>query len=109
MFIFYSNEKRYNYLRHPSYFGWFYWSVGTQLLLGNPLCTIGYAVTGFLFFRHRITYEEEILQRQYPQQYPNYIDCTYIGIPWISSSKITPATSMPKNNISAATTKQKAT
>ena len=27
----------YAYLRHPSYFGWFWWSVGTQVLLGNPV------------------------------------------------------------------------
>jgi protein-S-isoprenylcysteine O-methyltransferase len=29
----------YRYLRHPAYFGWFWWSIGTQLLLCNPLCT----------------------------------------------------------------------
>ena len=25
-----------NVLRHPAYFGWFYWSIGTQILLCNP-------------------------------------------------------------------------
>ena len=32
----------YTYLRHPSYFGWFFWSIGTQILLGNILCFVGY-------------------------------------------------------------------
>lgn len=40
--------------RHPSYAGWFWWSVGTQVLLGNPVCTIAYAAVSFLFFRNRI-------------------------------------------------------
>ncbi len=32
----------YSILRHPAYFGWFYWSIGTQLFLCNPICTIFY-------------------------------------------------------------------
>ena len=34
----------YTYLRHPSYCGWFWWSIGTQVLLCNPLCIVAYAV-----------------------------------------------------------------
>jgi len=28
----------YSLCRHPSYAGWFYWSIGSQLVLQNPLC-----------------------------------------------------------------------
>lgn len=79
---------RYKYLRHPSYVGWFYWSVGTQLLLCNPLCSMAYAWAGWNFFRQRIPYEEDILMRQYPTEYPSYMHRTFIGIPLIPSRKL---------------------
>ena len=44
----------YSISRHPSYFGWFWWSVGTQILLCNPVCTIGYAFASWSFFKERI-------------------------------------------------------
>ncbi len=40
-------------LRHPSYFGWFYWSVGTQILLGNPVCSVLYTYAAWSFFHKR--------------------------------------------------------
>lgn len=46
----------YRYLRHPSYFGFFYWSIGTQLLLANPLSTIVYTGASWYFFADRIPY-----------------------------------------------------
>lgn len=30
----------YRWSRHPSYFGWTTWAVGTQLVLSNPVCAI---------------------------------------------------------------------
>ena len=80
---------RYKYIRHPSYFGWFYWSIGTQLLLCNPISVVIYTLVGWLFFRRRIAFEEETLQRQYPREYSSYMDCSYIGIPFIFSEKLT--------------------
>ena len=77
--------SRYRYLRHPSYFGWFYWSVGTQLVLCNPLCTIAYAAAAWHFFNSRIPYEEELLVRFYGDQYTRYAKSTIIGIPAIAS------------------------
>ena len=44
----------YAWLRHPSYFGFFFWGLGTQVVLGNVFCLIGYAVVLWRFFRHRI-------------------------------------------------------
>ncbi len=44
----------YAWLRHPSYFGFFFWGLGTQVVLGNLVCLAGYAVVLWRFFRHRI-------------------------------------------------------
>lgn len=76
----------YKYLRHPSYFGWFYWSVGTQLILCNPLCTILYAVTSWVFFKERIAYEESTLLRFYGREYQHYMQTTKVGIPFLPAS-----------------------
>ena len=53
----------YSYLRHPAYFGFFWFSVGTQVLLNNPVCLLLYAGTTFHFFWDRIPYEEQLLLR----------------------------------------------
>ena len=44
----------YAWLRHPSYFGYYWWGLGTQLLLANPLCFITYAIVLWKFFNERI-------------------------------------------------------
>merc|ERR1712200_267061 len=49
----------YSIFRHPSYVGWFYWSVGTQIILWNPFCIVAYAMASWRFFSERV-YEEEI-------------------------------------------------
>ena len=62
----------YAYLRHPSYCGWFWWAVGTQLLLANPLCTVGYALAAWRFFDDRIHYEEQTLVEYFGSDYIQY-------------------------------------
>lgn len=47
----------YGYLRHPSYFGFFWWGLGTQLVLGNVVCFVGYTVVLWKFFSTRIKRE----------------------------------------------------
>ena len=47
-------EGIYRYLRHPSYFGFFWWGLGTQILLGNIVCLVGYAYVLWRFFEKRI-------------------------------------------------------
>lgn len=59
----------YSVVRHPSYFGWFWWSVGTQICLGNPICAIGYAFASWKFFSDRIMYEEGTLLRFFGEDY----------------------------------------
>ena len=44
----------YAWLRHPSYFGFFWWGLGTQIVLGNAVCLTGYIIVLWRFFRHRI-------------------------------------------------------
>ena len=44
----------YAYFRHPSYFGFFWWGIGTQVMLGNIVSTIGYAGVLWYFFKTRI-------------------------------------------------------
>ncbi len=45
----------YAYFRHPSYFGFFWWGLGTQVLLGNTVSLAIYAAVLWYFFNHRIT------------------------------------------------------
>jgi protein-S-isoprenylcysteine O-methyltransferase len=73
----------YSWVRHPSYAGWFWWSVGTQVLLGNPLCTLAYAAASFLFFRGRIRYEERHMKIFFGQQYEQYQARVGTGLPFI--------------------------
>jgi protein-S-isoprenylcysteine O-methyltransferase len=45
----------YAYFRHPSYFGFFWWGIGTQVLLGNTVCFLGYTGVLWYFFNRRIS------------------------------------------------------
>lgn len=78
----------YSILRHPSYFGWFYWSIGTQVLLCNPICIVLYAYSAWIFFKSRIPYEESLLVKFYGTEYVDYMSRTVIGIPGIKPFKI---------------------
>ena len=73
----------YYYLRHPSYFGWFYWSIGTQIILHNPICSLAYFYASWKFFKERIMYEEKTLDQFYKEEYQIYRRRTIIGIPFI--------------------------
>jgi protein-S-isoprenylcysteine O-methyltransferase len=81
-------EGLYAFLRHPAYFGWFWWSVGTQVLLGNPVCVVAYFAASWRFFDARIRYEERLLATvQFPGSGPGsygaYQAKSWIGIPFI--------------------------
>jgi protein-S-isoprenylcysteine O-methyltransferase len=75
----------YRWLRHPAYDGWAAWSVGTQLLLGNPVCAVAYAAATYVFFAGRIPGEEEALLRFFGGAYAEYARRTRILIPGIVS------------------------
>lgn len=44
----------YAYFRHPSYFGFFWWGIGTQIMLGNTISFLGYTAVLWYFFSQRI-------------------------------------------------------
>jgi len=73
----------YSICRHPSYLGWFLWSLGSQVLLVNPLCLIVYGVVSFAFFKERIYVEEYTLIAFFGNQYRDYQARVGTGIPGI--------------------------
>ncbi|KAL4910199.1 Isoprenylcysteine carboxyl methyltransferase family-domain-containing protein [Aspergillus multicolor] len=74
----------YSVLRHPSYFGFFWWGLGTQLVLGNVVCFLGYAVVLWKFFNSRIQREERFLIAFFGEEYVEYKKRTIVGIPGIA-------------------------
>lgn len=73
----------YRFFRHPSYLGFFIWSIGTQVLLVNPVCIVGYTVVTWRFFENRIPYEEYFLCRFFGQDYVDYANRVPSGMPFI--------------------------
>lgn len=51
----------YSLVRHPSYFGFFWWSIGTQVFLANPLATVVFMGVLWRFFSARIQYRPSFL------------------------------------------------
>ncbi|CAG8696313.1 4724_t:CDS:2, partial [Ambispora leptoticha] len=73
----------YSILRHPSYFGFYYWAVGTQVLLSNPICFVGYCVVLYRFFRDRIQHEEPLLIKFFGEDYVAYRQRVRAWLPFI--------------------------
>lgn len=65
-------EGIYSVFRHPSYFGFFYWGLGTQLVMGNLGCFFVYGAVLWLFFSERIKKEEAKLVEFFKDDYINY-------------------------------------
>ena len=51
----------YAVLRHPSYFAFFWWALGTQVLVGNKICNLGFLFALWNFFNRRIRGESKHL------------------------------------------------
>ncbi|CCC67768.1 hypothetical protein NCAS_0A12100 [Naumovozyma castellii] len=73
----------YAYLRHPSYFGFYWWAVGTQLLLLNPISTVVFLYVLWAFFRKRINIEERYLISFFGKDYVQYKKEVSTRIPFI--------------------------
>lgn len=73
----------YAWMRHPSYVGFFYWGLGTQLVMGNVLCFFAYAWILWTFFRSRIRHEEANLVDFFKDDYVQYRERVGIMIPFI--------------------------
>lgn len=71
----------YGHFRHPSYAGWFYWAIGSQVMLLNPICVILFAVTSYKFFKERIVYEERLLVDFFKDDYRSYRERVGLRMP----------------------------
>ncbi|KAF8528957.1 Isoprenylcysteine carboxyl methyltransferase family-domain-containing protein [Hysterangium stoloniferum] len=73
----------YGWLRHPSYTGFFYWALGTQLVLQNPFSCIMFAIVLWRFFYARTRREERALERFFGVDYVQYRQRVGTLIPFI--------------------------
>ncbi|XP_044490343.1 protein-S-isoprenylcysteine O-methyltransferase B isoform X2 [Mangifera indica] len=73
----------YSCVRHPGYCGFLIWSVGTQIMLCNPISTIGFTIIVWRFFALRILYEEYLLRQFFGQQYEEYAQRVPSGVPFV--------------------------
>ena len=70
-------------MRHPSYFGWTLWAVGTQVMMVNPVSVVGFIFASHMFFADRIPAEEELLVEFFGNAYIKYAQKTPIMLPGI--------------------------
>ncbi|KAL7250988.1 hypothetical protein ACSBR1_012917 [Camellia fascicularis] len=73
----------YRFVRHPGYCGFFIWSIGTQIMLCNPISTIAFAIIVWKFFAKRIPYEEYFLRQFFGSEYDEYASQVPSGIPFV--------------------------
>ncbi|KAF7491942.1 Protein-S-isoprenylcysteine O-methyltransferase [Sarcoptes scabiei] len=77
----------YSIVRHPSYAGWFYWCIGAQILLNNPIGFVLSTIIAWLFFNERIRFEEITLVKFFGRNYIDYKQKVHLsGIPWINGN-----------------------
>lgn len=73
----------YQISRHPSYFGFFYWSLGLQLFMLNPFSFIAFSIVLWRFFNSRIQDEEKHLIKFFGEKYLDYKKNVSTKIPFI--------------------------
>ncbi|KAJ3810120.1 Isoprenylcysteine carboxyl methyltransferase family-domain-containing protein [Lentinula lateritia] len=73
----------YAWCRHPSYAGFFYWALGTQLVLQNSVCFAAYFILLWRFFYSRTRTEERMLVKFFGDDYVKYRDRVGTKIPFI--------------------------
>ncbi|KAL0090906.1 Isoprenylcysteine carboxyl methyltransferase family-domain-containing protein [Phycomyces blakesleeanus] len=73
----------YSIMRHPSYFGFYWWAVGAQFLLMNPICLGLFVYWLHKFFSERIAYEEHTLNRFFGPEWVIYKTKTPTWMPLI--------------------------
>jgi protein-S-isoprenylcysteine O-methyltransferase len=71
------------YIRHPAYLGWYVWTIGTQIMVLNPICLILFIVVAFFFFKDRIECEDNALTMFFKEEFIMYKKKTWSGIPLI--------------------------
>jgi len=73
----------YAWFRHPSYAGFFYWALGTQIVLQNPFSFCLFAVLLWRFFYFRIRAEERYLIKFFGDDYVKYRKRVGTKIPFV--------------------------
>ncbi|KAI5125019.1 hypothetical protein M0805_007443 [Coniferiporia weirii] len=73
----------YSWFRHPSYAGFYYWALGTQLVLQNTMSFILYSALLWRFFYRRIQSEEAALIRFFGDDYSRYRRRVGTKIPFV--------------------------
>jgi len=73
----------YGWFRHPSYAGFYYWALGTQMVLQNPISCVLYCVLLWRFFYYRTRAEEGALLRFFGRQYEEYCRSVRTWIPFV--------------------------
>lgn len=82
----------YSICRHPGYAGWFWWSIGTQVTLINPVCLVGYIWASWKFFDERIHDEEITLIHFFGDEYLEYQKrVPASGVPFVKGFSLTPS------------------
>jgi protein-S-isoprenylcysteine O-methyltransferase len=70
----------YSLIRHPSYFGFFLWAIGLEIVLENLICLVLVFIFLTKFFRMRIKVEEEELIRFFGGTYLEYKNKVFSGV-----------------------------
>lgn len=73
----------YSFSRHPSYSGFFFWALGTQVLLVNPISFLLFWVLLSIYFKDRIEDEEVLLIKFFGNDYIQYKQKVPVRIPFI--------------------------
>ncbi|KAK4058053.1 farnesyl cysteine-carboxyl methyltransferase [Microbotryomycetes sp. JL221] len=74
----------YAWSRHPSYAGFTWWAVGTQVMLVNPFGAVAFAAVLYYFFSNRIRVEEKYLIQFFGDEYVKYKQRVPTRIPFIA-------------------------
>jgi protein-S-isoprenylcysteine O-methyltransferase len=74
----------YRHLRHPAYTGYFYFSLGLQIMLMNPLSFLVQFYALHSFFKERIFYEELYLVSFFGTEYESYRKTSFVFIPYLT-------------------------
>lgn len=77
----------YGIMRHPSYFGYWMFTMGVQAILHNPINTLVDMCILLVFFTKRIHYEERHLEKFYGREYQEYKKRVGVCIPFVWSPR----------------------
>jgi protein-S-isoprenylcysteine O-methyltransferase len=73
----------YRWLRHPSYTGYYWFAIGGQIILHNPITLCVHAIVLARFFRQRLAVEESALERRFGSEYARFRKRRFLLIPGV--------------------------